>query len=59
MGPGFSLQYITVDQILSMVSKFDRGGLMAKFDVEATYHNIALHPSDWYLLGLSVGKYFH
>ena len=35
----FSLQYITV---ISMVSKFGRGALMAKFDVEAAYRNIAV-----------------
>lgn len=38
----FSLPYITVDQIISMVSKFGRGALMAKFDVEAAYRNIAV-----------------
>ena len=48
----FSLQYIMVDQIISMVSKFGRGALMAKFDVEAAYRNIAVHPSDRYLLGM-------
>ena len=48
----FALQYITVDQIISMISKYGRGALMAKFDVESAYRNIAVHPVDRYLLGL-------
>ena len=55
----FSLQYITVDQIISMVSKFGRGALMAKFDVEAAYRNIAVHPSDRYLLGMRWWNQFY
>jgi len=35
-----------------MMSQFGRGALMAKFDVEATYCNIAVHPSDPYLVGM-------
>ena len=35
-----------------MISKYGRGALMAKFDVEAAYRNIAVHPSDRYLLGM-------
>jgi len=48
----FALQYIRVDQIINMVSKYGPGALMAKFDVEAAYRNIAVHPSDRYLLGM-------
>ena len=40
----FSLKYITVDQIISMVSKLGRGILRTKFDLEATYGNIPRHP---------------
>ena len=42
----FTLQYITVDQIISMVSKDGQGALMAKLDVETAYRNIAVHPGD-------------
>ena len=34
------------------MSKYGSGALIAKFDVEAAYHNIAVHPSDWNLLVL-------
>ena len=55
----FALQYITVDQIISMISKYGQGALMAKFDVESTYRNIAVHPVDRYLLGLKWrGRYY-
>ena len=42
----FTLQYITVDQIIRMISNYGSGALIAKFDVEAAYRNIAVHPSD-------------
>ena len=41
----FTLQYIRVDQIISIA-------LMAKFDVEAAYRNIPVHPGDCCLLGM-------
>ena len=47
----FAQQYITVDQILNMISKYGQGALMTKFDVEVAYHNKAVHPLDQYLLG--------
>ena len=48
----FSMHYIKVDQIIRMVSQYGPGALMAKFDVEAAYHNIAVHPDDHFLLGM-------
>ena len=45
----FTLHYITVDQVICMVSRFGKG---AKFDVEAAYQNIPIHPPDCYLLGM-------
>ena len=48
----FSLQYIRVDDIIRMVSRYGPGTLMARFDVEAAYHNIAVHPADRFLLGM-------
>ena len=46
------MHYIKPDQIISMVLKHGPGALMAKFDVEAAYRNIAVHPDDRYLLGM-------
>ena len=46
----FTLHYISVDQVSHMVLQFGKGALMAKFDVEAVYRNIAVHPADRYLL---------
>lgn len=54
-----SLQYIKVDQIIRMASNYGSGALMAKFDVEAAYRNIAVHPDEHFLLGMKWrGKYF-
>ena len=47
----FTLQY-TVDRIIQMVAHHGPGALMAKFDVEAAYRNIAVHPDDRSLLGM-------
>ena len=55
----FSLQYVRIDEIISMVSHYGPGALMAKFDVESAYRNIAIHPEDRYLLGMKWrGQYF-
>ena len=48
----FTLHYITVNQVIRMVSRLGRGALMAKFDVEAAYRNIPVHPTDPFLLGM-------
>ena len=48
----FTLHYITVDQIIRLVSRLGKGALMAKFDVESAYRNVPVHPSDRYLLGM-------
>ena len=55
----FSMHYIHLDQIINMTAKHGPGALMAKFDVEAAYHNIAVHPDDRYLLGTKrCGQFF-
>ena len=48
----FTLHYITVDQIIRLVSRLGKGALMAKFDVESAHRNVPVHPSDRYLLGM-------
>jgi len=48
----FTLHYITVDQVIQLVSQFGQGALMAKFDVEAAYRNVPVHPLNCYLLGM-------
>ena len=55
----FSMHYVKLDQIISMVAKHGPGAMMAKFDVEAAYRNIAVHPEDRYLLGIKWhGQFF-
>lgn len=55
----YPLQYIRVDDIIKMVSKFGQGALMAKFDVESSYRNLAVHPSDRYLIGMKWRSMFY
>lgn len=42
----FSMHYIKFDQIIHMVAKHGPGAMMAQFDVEAAYRNVAVHPED-------------
>ena len=46
----FTLHYITLDQVIHLVSKLGAGAFMAKFDVEATYRNVPASPSHRVLL---------
>ena len=55
----FSLHYITVDKVIRLVSQFDRGALMAKFDVESAYRNVPIHPLDRYFLGMKWRHHFY
>ena len=48
----WSLHYITLDEIITMISNLGQGALMAKFDVESAYRNVAVHPADRFLLGM-------
>ena len=47
------LQYIKRDDIIKVVSKFGPGALMAKFDIDFAYRNIAVHSLDRRLLSLA------
>ena len=53
------MHYIHLDQIINMIAKHRPGALMAKFDMEAAYPDIAVHPDDHYLLGMKWrGQFF-
>ena len=42
-----------------MITNYGLGALIAKFDVEAAYRNIAGHPSDRYLLGMKWRQHYY
>ena len=48
----YSMHYVTVDDAIRELSSFGPGAFMAKFDVEAAYRNIPIHPSDHFLFGM-------
>lgn len=48
----FTLQHNCVDEVIHMVSCYGPGALMAKFDFEAAYQNVAVHPDYRFLLGM-------
>ena len=47
------------DQIIRMVAKYGHRAQMAKFDVEAAYRNVAVHPEDRYPLGMKWRSQFY
>ena len=55
----FTLHYITLDQVIRLVSKLGPGALMAKFDVEAANRNVPVHPSHRILLGMKWRDQFY
>ena len=48
----YSMHYVSVDDAIRHLITFGPGALMTKFDVEAAYRNIPMHPADRYLLGM-------
>ena len=46
----WSLSYISVDDIASVVLHLGRGALLAKMDVQSAYCNVPVHPDDRILL---------
>ena len=46
------MYYVSVDDARRHLITFSPEELMAKFDVEAAYRNIFIHPADRYLLGM-------
>ena len=47
-----SLSYMSVDDVARRVRDLGKGTLMAKFDLNAAYRNVPVHPSNRWLLGM-------
>ena len=50
----FSVQYMSVDDVIDGIMDFGRGALMAKFDIE----NVPVHPEDRFLLRMCWKDHF-
>ena len=48
----YSLQYITVGDVVRHVKQHGVGALMYKVDIRHAFRNIPVHPDDWCLLGM-------
>ncbi len=48
----YLLRYIHVDNAIAALIRLGPGAMMAKFDVEAAYQNIPIHPDKQFLLGM-------
>ena len=48
----YSLTYLSINSVAENVAQYGVGCLLAKFDLNAAYRNIPVHPDDRHLLGL-------
>ena len=48
----FSVQYMSVDDIIDGIITYGRGTLMAKFHIESAYRIVPVHVGDRFLLGM-------
>ena len=54
-----SLQYVTIDRVISHVKQLGQGCYLSKLDVEAAFRIAPVHPNDWHLLGMKwQGQYY-
>ena len=49
----FPLHYVSVGDAIRALVDLGPGALMAKFDVQAAYRNVPIHPHDRFLLGMT------
>ena len=55
----YSLQYIKVDNAITILQDLGQNCFMSKLDIKAAFRNIPIHPTDWELLGMKwQGLYF-
>ena len=48
----YSLQYVRVDDAISILKSLGPGSYMAKTDLKSAFRLIPIHPDDWNLLGI-------
>ena len=48
----YSLQYVRVDDAISILKSLGPGSFMAKTDLKSAFRLIPIHPDDWHLLGI-------
>ena len=55
----YSLQYVTIDRVISHIKQLGQGCYLSKLDVEAAFRIAPVHPNDWHLLGMKwQGQYY-
>ena len=48
----YSLQYVRVDDAITILRSLGPGSFMAKTDLKSTFRLMPIHPADWNLLGI-------
>ena len=54
-----TVSYETLDTVIALLIEVGRNALMAKSDIEEAFRIIPIHPSDYWLLGLSWDNQFY
>ena len=55
----FTLQYIRIDDAISLVLEHGPGCFMTKTDIQSAFRIIPVHPEDWELLGMARKDHYY
>ena len=48
----FAIHYSTIDDAVALLSRFDKGAMMAKVDLKSAFRMVPMLASEWELLGM-------
>ena len=48
----FAINYSTIDAAVALLSRFDKGAMMAKVDLKSAFRMVPILASEWELLGM-------
>ena len=55
----YSLQYVTIDHVISHIKSLGAGCFLSKVDIECAFCIAPVHPDDWHLLGMKFNNQYY
>ena len=55
----YSLQYVTIDRVISHIKSLGAGCFLSKVDIECAFRIAPVHPGDWHLLGMKFNNQYY
>jgi hypothetical protein len=49
MQPNFTVHYSTIDDVVGLLSRFEKGAMMAKLDLKSAFKMVPIQASEWEL----------